>query len=82
MTSSLVATKLYIPQLRRGLVARARLSERLSHGAQSRLTLVSEALTRDFRGWPGQLTAIVKAVQAVQYMIRDPFGAASIDTAS
>jgi hypothetical protein len=39
-------------------------------------------LTRDFRGRPRQLTAIVKAVQAVQYMIRDPFSIHGIGTAS
>jgi LuxR family maltose regulon positive regulatory protein len=37
----LIATKLYVPKLRRGLVARPRLSERLRRGAESRLTLVS-----------------------------------------
>ena len=41
MASPLVETKLYIPKLRRSLVARPRLSERLSRGAQSRLTLIS-----------------------------------------
>jgi hypothetical protein len=39
-------------------------------------------LTCDFRGRPGQLTAIVKAVQAVQYMIGDPFGTHGIGTVS
>jgi len=39
-------------------------------------------LANDFRGRPRQLTAIVKAVQALQYMIRDPFGTARVDTAS
>jgi hypothetical protein len=39
-------------------------------------------LTCDFRGRPRQLTTIVKAVQALQYLIRDPFGTAGIDTAS
>jgi LuxR family maltose regulon positive regulatory protein len=37
----LLETKLYVPTLRRGLVARPRLSERLSHGAQSKLSLIS-----------------------------------------
>jgi LuxR family maltose regulon positive regulatory protein len=37
----LVETKLYIPKLRRSLVARPRLSGRLSRGAESRLTLIS-----------------------------------------
>jgi LuxR family maltose regulon positive regulatory protein len=41
MASPLVATKLYIPKLRRGLVARPRLNERLGRGAESRLTLIS-----------------------------------------
>jgi LuxR family maltose regulon positive regulatory protein len=41
MTSPLVETKLYVPKVRRSLVARPRLSERLSRGAQSRLTLIS-----------------------------------------
>ena len=41
MASPLVATKLYIPAVRRALVARPRLSERLSRGARSRLMLVS-----------------------------------------
>jgi hypothetical protein len=39
-------------------------------------------LTNDFRGRPRQLTPIVKAVQALQYMIRDPFGTARTDTTS
>ncbi|WP_406079185.1 LuxR C-terminal-related transcriptional regulator [Micromonospora sp. NBC_00858] len=41
MASPLVETKLYIPKLRHSLVARQRLSERLSRGAESRLTLIS-----------------------------------------
>ena len=39
-------------------------------------------LTCDFRGRPRQLTTIVKAVQALQYLIRDPFGTVGIGTAS
>ena len=39
--SSLLATKFYVPKLRRGVVARPRLSERLSRGVESKLTLVS-----------------------------------------
>jgi LuxR family transcriptional regulator, maltose regulon positive regulatory protein len=39
--SPLLRTKLHVPQVRRGLVARPRLSERLSHASQPRLTLVS-----------------------------------------
>jgi LuxR family maltose regulon positive regulatory protein len=41
MASPLVETKLYIPKLRRSLVARPRLSGRLRGGAASSLTLVS-----------------------------------------
>src|SRR5262245_1044813 len=41
MASPLVETKLYMPRLRRDLVARPRLRDRLSRGAQSRLTVVS-----------------------------------------
>jgi LuxR family maltose regulon positive regulatory protein len=36
-----MATKLYVPKLRRGLVARPRLLERMGNGAEARLTLVS-----------------------------------------
>ena len=41
MASPLLETKLYVPRLRRGLVARPRLNERLSRGVQSKLTLIS-----------------------------------------
>ena len=41
MASPLVETKLYPPKLRRSLVARPRLSGRLSRGAAPRLTLIS-----------------------------------------
>jgi LuxR family maltose regulon positive regulatory protein len=41
VTSPLVQSKLYIPRPRAELVARPRLSERLSRGAESRLTLIS-----------------------------------------
>ena len=41
MAGPLIATKLYVPRLRRGLVARPRLLERLRRGEESRLTLVS-----------------------------------------
>lgn len=34
-----------------------------------------KVLACDFRGSPTQITAVVKAVQALHYMIRDPFGA-------
>ena len=37
----LLETKLYVPRVRRGLVARPRLNERLSRGAESKLTLIS-----------------------------------------
>ena len=41
MVRPLIATKLFVPKLRRGLVARPRLLERLNRGVESRLTLVS-----------------------------------------
>jgi len=41
MAGPLLETKLHVPRWRRGLVARPRLSERLSRGADSALTLVS-----------------------------------------
>ena len=41
MAGPLIATKLYLPKPRRGLVTRQRLLERLRHGSDSRLTLVS-----------------------------------------
>ena len=41
VTRPLMATKLYVPKLRRGLVARPRLLERMGDGAEARLTLVS-----------------------------------------
>jgi LuxR family maltose regulon positive regulatory protein len=41
MAGPLLDTKLYIPRLRRGLVARPRLSERLGRGVESKLTLIS-----------------------------------------
>jgi LuxR family maltose regulon positive regulatory protein len=37
----LLETKLYVPRLRRGLVARPRLIERMRRGAESKLTLIS-----------------------------------------
>jgi len=39
-------------------------------------------LTCDFRGSPRQLTTVVKAVQTLQYLIRDPFSTGRTDTAS
>ena len=41
MAGPLLETKLHVPRWRRGLVARPRLSERLSRGAESAVTLVS-----------------------------------------
>src|SRR5690348_5711091 len=41
MAGPLLETKLHVPRWRRSLVARPRLSERLSRGAESALTLVS-----------------------------------------
>src|SRR6476661_1368551 len=41
MAGPLLETKLHVPRWRRNLVARSRLSERLSRGAESALTLVS-----------------------------------------
>jgi LuxR family maltose regulon positive regulatory protein len=41
MTSPLLETKLHVPRRRRDLVTRPRLSQRLSRGAESTLTLVS-----------------------------------------
>ena len=41
MAGPLLETKLHIPRWRRSLVARPRLGERLSRGAESALTLVS-----------------------------------------
>jgi LuxR family maltose regulon positive regulatory protein len=41
MARPMIATKLYVPKLRRGLVTRPRLLERLRRGEESRLTLVS-----------------------------------------
>lgn len=39
-------------------------------------------LTNDFRGRPRQLTPIVKAIQTLQYLIRDPFGTVRTGTTS
>ncbi|MEX5717011.1 LuxR C-terminal-related transcriptional regulator [Geodermatophilus maliterrae] len=41
MAGPLLETKLHVPRARRGLVARPRLTERLSRGAETSLTLVS-----------------------------------------
>jgi LuxR family maltose regulon positive regulatory protein len=40
-TGPLLQTKLYVPRLRRGLVARPRLIERMNRGHESKLTLIS-----------------------------------------
>jgi ATP/maltotriose-dependent transcriptional regulator MalT len=52
VTHPLMATKLYVPKLRRGLVARPRLLERMGHGAEARLTLVRPGRVRQDDG-PG-----------------------------
>jgi ATP/maltotriose-dependent transcriptional regulator MalT len=41
LASPLVETKLYVPKVRRSLVARPRLSDRLGHSGDSRLTLIA-----------------------------------------
>ena len=41
MASPLVETKLYLPRLRRSVVARPRLSGRLLRGSDAKLTLIS-----------------------------------------
>ena len=41
MASPLLGTKLHLPRRRRGLIARPRLTERLSRAAETALTLVS-----------------------------------------
>ena len=41
MASPLVRTKLFIPRLRRGLVARPRVSERLDAAAEAKLVVIS-----------------------------------------
>ena len=41
MASLLLETKIYLPKVRRGLVPRPRLGERLNRGAELKLTLVS-----------------------------------------
>jgi LuxR family maltose regulon positive regulatory protein len=43
VTRPLMATKLYVPRLRRGHLARPRLLERMGHGAEARLTQVHPA---------------------------------------
>ena len=41
-----------------------------------------KVLANDFRGNPRRITMIVKAVQTLQYLIRDPFGSARTVTTS
>ena len=41
LASPVLETKLFVPRLRRGAVARPRLSERLRLGSEARLTLIS-----------------------------------------
>ena len=41
MANLLLETKIYLPKVRRGLVPRPRLDERLNRGAELKLTLVS-----------------------------------------
>ena len=41
MASLLLETKIYLPKVRRGLVPRPRLDDRLNRGAELKLTLVS-----------------------------------------
>jgi hypothetical protein len=41
-----------------------------------------KVLAGDFRGNPRRITMIVKAVQTLQYLIRDPFGSARTVTTS
>jgi LuxR family maltose regulon positive regulatory protein len=41
VATPLLETKLYVPKLRRSLVVRPRLHEQLSHGTESKLTLIS-----------------------------------------
>jgi LuxR family maltose regulon positive regulatory protein len=57
MASLLLETKIYVPKVRRGLVPRPRLGERLNRGAQSKLTLVSAPAgfgkTTLLAGWLG-----------------------------
>jgi len=58
----LIATKLYVPKPRRGLVTRPRLLERLHRGADSRLTLVSAPAgfgkTTLLAEWLGETTGV------------------------
>jgi len=66
MASPLLETKLFVPRLRRGLVARPRLSERLSRGVESKLTLISAppgfGKTTLLAEWLGALPAGERAV--------------------
>lgn len=73
MSRPMIATKLYVPRLRSGLVARPRLSERLRRGADSRLTLVSAPAgfgkTTLLAEWLGATSG---AVRHVAWLSLDP----------
>ena len=58
MPGSLIATKLFVPKLRAGVVHRGRLSERLQRGGEAKLTLVSAPA-----GF-GKTTAVVAWLQS------------------
>ncbi|MBD8065997.1 helix-turn-helix transcriptional regulator [Devosia sp. PTR5] len=64
MSGSLIATKLFVPKLRAGVIDRGRLNERLQRGGTARLTLVSAPA-----GF-GKTTAVVAWLQS-----RPPAGA-------
>ncbi|MCC6497340.1 MAG: hypothetical protein IT193_13895, partial [Propionibacteriaceae bacterium] len=61
MAGQLIATKLYVPNLRTGLVARPRLLERLELAAAAKLTLVSAppgfGKTTLLAGWAREVAA-------------------------
>jgi len=67
-------------------------AKKAANAAQASLRAIGEranaqlkcwrVLASDFRGSPRKITAIVKAVQTLQYMIRDPFGTARTVAAS
>ena len=66
MTGSLLGTKLYVPQLRRGSVGRPRLMRRMEAGSDARLTLVSAPAgfgkTTVVAGWLQEATAADRSV--------------------
>ena len=53
-----------------------RRAQMLEREQQAGLADADVILANDFRGNPRQITTIVKAVQTLQYLIRDPFGSA------